>query len=245
MATWLSQFVLSISTQQPRDCRVLLIRHGRTFMNEHLAQPGKGWGAAGFSDPGLWDTELTSLGQQQAQELNAKLMKSAPSVDLLICSPLRRALHTAEVAFAGSAGASISRRLVTPLAAERLFLSSDIGSPVAELSSRFSPAWRIGETLQDGWWYQGSAADAEWRPPGAYLTAGEPQHAFSARIGRLTALLQSYAAGSTRPECIALVAHSEVIYALIGRAVGNCECMELRVSDLPAKPFVRADADER
>ena len=32
---------------------VMLIRHGRTEMNEHLAQPGKEWGAPGFVDPGL------------------------------------------------------------------------------------------------------------------------------------------------------------------------------------------------
>ena len=42
--------------------RLLLVRHGRTFMNEHLSQPGKAWGAAGFVDPGLWDTRLTPTG---------------------------------------------------------------------------------------------------------------------------------------------------------------------------------------
>ena len=26
---------------------LLLVRHGRTFMNEHLSQPGKAWGSAG------------------------------------------------------------------------------------------------------------------------------------------------------------------------------------------------------
>ena len=41
---------------------LLLVRHGRTFMNEHLSQPGKAWGAAGFVDPGLWDTRLTPTG---------------------------------------------------------------------------------------------------------------------------------------------------------------------------------------
>ena len=238
MAAWLSQFVLSLSAQQqtPRDCRLLLIRHGRTFMNEHLATPGKEWGADGFSDPGYWDTELTPLGEQQAQQLNAQFCASSPRVDMLICSPLRRALRTAELAFDGSPGASISQRLVTPLAAERLFLSSDVGSPVAELSSRFSPEWRLDEALDDGWWYQNADSDTEWRPPGTYLTVGEPQHEFSARMGRLTALLHSCCAAESEIKCIALVSHAEVIQALTGRAVKNCECLELRISDLPAAP---------
>ena len=42
--------------------RLLLVRHGRTFMNEHLSQPGKAWGDPGFVDPGLWDTRLTPTG---------------------------------------------------------------------------------------------------------------------------------------------------------------------------------------
>ena len=43
--------------------RLLLVRHGRTFMNEHLSQPGKAWGDPGFVDPGLWDTRLTPTGE--------------------------------------------------------------------------------------------------------------------------------------------------------------------------------------
>ena len=85
--------------------RLLLVRHGRTFMNEHLSQPGKGWGAGGFVDPGLWDTRLTPTGEAQARELNAQLRarQSAgePGIDLLLSSPLRRALTTAEIGFDG------------------------------------------------------------------------------------------------------------------------------------------------
>ena len=105
--------------------RLLLIRHGQTEMNEHLALPGNAWGANNFVDPGYFDTRLTQVGMEQARKLNQQFLASPPRVDLLISSPLHRALHTAELAFAGPAGQSIRRRLVTPLAAERLFLSSE------------------------------------------------------------------------------------------------------------------------
>ena len=76
------------------DARLLLIRHGRTEMNEHLAQAGREWGADDFTDPGFWDTELTATGQQQARSLCEQFRASKfPLVDTLISSPLRRALH--------------------------------------------------------------------------------------------------------------------------------------------------------
>ena len=74
----------------------------------------------GFVDPGLWDTRLTPTGEAQARDLNTQLRarQSAgePGVDLLLASPLRRALATAEIGFDGVACAS---RRVEPLASER------------------------------------------------------------------------------------------------------------------------------
>ena len=67
----------------------------------------------------LMNITLT-IGEAQARELNVQLRarQSAgePGVDLLLASPLRRALATAEIGFDGVACAS---RRVEPLAAER------------------------------------------------------------------------------------------------------------------------------
>jgi broad specificity phosphatase PhoE len=61
-------------------------------------------------DPLLYDTKLTNEGQLQALKLNKKLMTGpAPGAaaaaltrpDLIVVSPLTRALHTAQLAFAG------------------------------------------------------------------------------------------------------------------------------------------------
>ena len=54
--------------------RILFIRHGRTYMNEYLSQPGSRWGDAGFTDIGLpsqlyRDSPLSEKGIRQAQDL--------------------------------------------------------------------------------------------------------------------------------------------------------------------------------
>ena len=206
-----------------RDARLLLIRHGHTEMNEYLAaNPFK----AGFSDPGFFDTKLTAVGQKQAQELREA---GLPPVDTLISSPLRRALHTADIVFADAA---VAHRIVTPLAAERLFLSSDVGSPVTELAERFD-AWQIEDSLQERWWYQGDDEAQEWRPPGTYLVPGEPQQMFAERMTQLIRFLQSiHNSGAGSGGCVALVCHAEVIYALTGKNVDNCAMVDTRLSEL-------------
>ena len=231
-------FALSLA-----DPQLLFIRHGHTHMNEYLSKPGSEWGAPNFVDPGFFDTELTPLGVSQASELNAKLGGSElPRVDVLISSPLQRALHTSELAFAGL---SISKRLVTPLAAERLFLSSDVGSPVAKLVARFDPEWRLQETLREWWWYQGDVSwtDSEWRPPGKYLCAGEPRDVFTARMVELMAFLRTQCNDppSGRESTICVVAHKQVVYALTGVKANNCECVQVRLSQLPELPWVEED----
>jgi broad specificity phosphatase PhoE len=237
MAAWLSLAAAALA-----DSRLLLIRHGRTEMNDHLATPDRQWGARDFVDPGLWDTELTPFGRQQARQLGERFAAAAPRVDVLCTSPLRRALHTAELVFDGAVGARVGRRLVTPLAAERLLLSSDVGSPLAELLRRFSRAWRLDEAVCEGWWYQGMDNEPEWRPPGTYLVRGEPQHAFTKRMSALIQKLRALADETISGEgaCIALVTHAEVIHALTGKSVNNCECLELRLSELPNVPYERA-----
>jgi glucosyl-3-phosphoglycerate phosphatase len=199
-------------------------------MNDHLAQPGKEWGTPGFVDPGLWDTSLTPAGEDQARVLNEQLKLAGVHIDLLVASPLRRALQTADIAFAD---VRCHAREVTPLAAERCFLSSDVGSPLDELKRRHGPEWGL-DSLSDGWWYQADDSQGEWRPPGEYLYAGEPDTAFYSRMRRLLAYLRSKAGGGG---CVALVAHWGVIYALTGRSLQNAECITLASTELTAEPF--------
>lgn len=58
--------------------RIVLIRHGRTYMNERLAEPGSRWGDRGFTDvfddDALFrDSPLSPTGEAQARSLSAWL----------------------------------------------------------------------------------------------------------------------------------------------------------------------------
>ena len=232
------RLALVLLTGLPRSgdamTRLLLVRHGRTEMNEWMSKPGKGWGAPGFVDPALWDTRLTPTGEMQARELNSQMRSWHPEVDLLLASPLRRALATAEIGFDG---VRCQTQRIEPLAAERCFLSSDVGSPITELQRSFSPAWGF-ETLPERWWFQGGELTPEWRPPGTYVNPGEDSKTFYARMARLIEALRACAG---EHETVALVAHWGVLNALTGRSFKNCEWSDQLVSDLPDTPFVAPD----
>ena len=217
---------------------VMFIRHGRTEMNEHLSRPGNQWGAPNFLDPGLWDTTLTNVGEYQAKQLNEQLtvQLSGRRVDLLVSSPLRRALQTAEIAFAGIECTTYD---VSPLAAERCFLSSDVGSHPDVLRRTFRPEWALGfDALSDEWWYRPVTPHDEWRPPGTYLNVGEPDDTFYRRMRDLLAYLRSKLSSNQR---VALVAHWGTIYALTGLSLRNAECITLPASELTAEPFIIPD----
>lgn len=69
-----------------------------------------------------FDTRLTERGCQEAAAAAQQVARMAPAPTLLVSSPLTRALHTAEIAFARVE----CPRLAHPLASERLEHSSDV-----------------------------------------------------------------------------------------------------------------------
>lgn len=72
-----------------------------------------------------FDTSLTDTGVDQARRAARKAKGLRPAPELLVVSPLSRALHTADLAFPpASVGCP---RIMHPLARERLYLSSDVG----------------------------------------------------------------------------------------------------------------------
>lgn len=74
-----------------------------------------------------FDTSLTDVGVEQARKAKGKAKGLRPTPELLVVSPLSRALHTADLAFPSS---SVDcPRILHPLARERLYLSSDVGLP--------------------------------------------------------------------------------------------------------------------
>jgi broad specificity phosphatase PhoE len=228
---------LEMSTSTPAvDKRIVIIRHGQTEMNEHLSrQP---WGSPRFRDARLWDTVLSLEGIRQAKDLNKRMSRSSSllaSVELIVSSPLTRAIQTADIAFHNLLP-SIPR-IVTPYASERLYLSSDVGQPKAELISRYT-TWDFSEISDEmkPWWYTPEAVGGEyieWRPPGDYACPGEPGDIFRARIEKLKGWLEN------RPEqVICLVTHWGVARNLTGCDLHNCQVKEVLLSDIMRRPFI-------
>ena len=194
------------------------------------------WGSPGFTDPGLWDTRLTNRGEAQATKLNRELLSSGWSTELLISSPLTRALQTSMRVFDG---VPVQRRTVSPLCAERLFLSSDVGRSPLELREDF-PAFDFPATLEPTWWYtpaEGEPQPPEWRPAGKFCCPGEPEEVFHARLNAFKELL-----GCMPESKITIVAHWGVIHALTGKSLENCQTVTCCLSELPTRLFTLQDA---
>jgi probable phosphoglycerate mutase len=88
--------------------RLFYVRHGETEMNV----------------AGMWsgqiETPLTEKGRQQAKEAGKALKAKLPHVDLIICSPLARAYHTASI-IAEEIGYQVKDIQKSPLLLERSF----------------------------------------------------------------------------------------------------------------------------
>mmetsp|Transcript_20510 Transcript_20510/g.33243 ORF Transcript_20510/g.33243 Transcript_20510/m.33243 type:complete len:250 (+) Transcript_20510:257-1006(+) len=205
--------------------RLYLIRHGRTEMNDYLSNYSYG---DSFPDPGMYDTRLTSLGQKQATGLRTATALLDPPPQVLIASPLSRALMTAELAFEGTFDGP---REVCALASERIYHASDVGAVPEVIAAKF-PNWNI-ESLRETpiWWYNGGQDDPK-------AVVEEPTEVFDARMIALKAWIER------RDETvIAIVAHWGVWYNLTGRQFENCELVECELSDLKIGAGDLADWD--
>jgi len=88
--------------------KLFYVRHGETEMNV----------------AGIWsgriETPLTKKGQQQAKQAGKSLKTKLPNIDLIICSPLSRAYHTASI-IAEEIGYPIEKIQKSDLVLERNF----------------------------------------------------------------------------------------------------------------------------
>ena len=122
-------------------------------------------------------------------------------------------------------------------------ISTQVGTPVSKLrdgvGKRF--AFRREEFPEDNWWYGALAnSDAyapppkdDWRPPGAYCSAGEPLSTFRARMAALTEWL------AERDEAvIGLTCHWGVLAALTGSSFENNEVRRIPLSELRVRTDV-------
>lgn len=176
-----------------------------------------------FTDP-LWrDTILTPLGQEQAKALVGDARLAA--VDLVVCSPLTRALQTCELAYGGASGIPPGARVVAqPLAREKMWHSSDVGRSRARLENDFP--WADFSSLAGDWWQWGGEADERRGRIETYINGEdeivstppeEPSEDFAARCRALIEFLDEQPV-----ETISVFCHWGIISQMTGADAKNC-----------------------
>lgn len=176
---------------------IYLIRHGQSTFNAIHVATGV--------DPMHLDARLSPLGHQQVAQAREAL--AAIPFELVVCSPLTRAIETAAGLFAGRDVPF----LVTCRHRERLESSCDVGRSPEELAADF-PHLSFTD-LRSRWWHDG--------PLNERGLPIEPVETLEERIAHFKEWIVE------RPEkTIAVVGHGTFFYHLAGRFLANCEVMQ-------------------
>jgi glucosyl-3-phosphoglycerate phosphatase len=186
--------------------QIFLIRHGQSTFNAVFEATG--------IDPMHYDARLSPLGWQQV-EAARRALSELPAPDLVIASPLTRAIETSLGLF-GHAGVPIE---ITCRHREQVGASCDIGRPPATLAAEF-PSLSFAH-LSDPWWH-----DQDHGPDGLPV---EPQPLFEQRV-------ESFRAWTATLEApiVMIVGHAGFFRQLTGHRFQNCEIQ--RWSPLMPRP---------
>ena len=176
---------------------VILIRHGQSTFNAHFEATG--------IDPGHVDARLTEIGHQQAASARAR-MADFPRPDLVISTPLTRALQTTLGIFGGT-GVPVE---VTCRHREHLEAFCDIGRTPVELAAEF-PGLAF-DHLDDPWWHNGPV-DERGLPI-------EPHEVFNGRVQGFTQWLTEHPSAT-----VAVIGHGSFFRHMTGRGFANCEIL--------------------
>lgn len=180
---------------------ILCIRHGESTFNA-------AWRIDPV-DPLHFDAPLSGQGWRQVAQARSRL--AGIPVEVVLTSPLTRALQTAVGVFDGHANRPRIR--VAPLLRERVENSCDVGRAPAALAAEF-PAIDLSG-LDEVWWHNAG-------PPDVRGICVEPVAVVEGRAAQLRAEL------AKRSECVlALVGHATFFFHLTGRALANCEVTQL------------------
>jgi broad specificity phosphatase PhoE len=181
--------------------KMLCIRHGESTFNA-------AWAATG-ADPLHYDARLSARGVEQVRQAREALRAFA--VEAVMVSPLTRALQTAVGVFGDHPRAP--RMHIVPLLRERVENSCDVGRAPAALAAEF-PGLDFAH-LPAVWWH----AEGEGDERGVHV---EPEAVVRRRVEDFRAMLVP-----RREAVIAVVGHGTFLRHLTGRALANCEVVEV------------------
>lgn len=191
---------------------VHLIRHGHTTYTEAHFKTKLG------NSP--FDVTLSTLGIQQAIDLKARLFNL--EAELILTSPLTRALQTLQHALNFTQGMGALRVEVSDLHTEHVHNSGDVGRPASILSNEFP--WISFSGLKDVWWFSPQGAPND--PIEGIFQSEESMDHLRKRVGIFRQFILS------RPEnVIAVIGHSTFFRELSGKRqrMKNCEILTMQV----------------
>lgn len=185
---------------------VLLIRHGESTNNVLWAGDRDGFLAARSDDP-----PLTPLGVEQAAQLAAHVRATGERIDRLVCSPMLRAIQTAQP-LAAVLGVPVEvwvevhehggMYVGNPHTGEGFAARPGLSrSAIAELLPEAALPEAVGP---EGWWRTGAEGD----------------DLFSARIGGALARLVDESGRAADDDVIGIVTHGAFADALLRAALG-------------------------
>ena len=151
---WLQGLLLAPPAKPKRAAKkptepttLLLVRHGQSMHNISSVAEHSDTGA----DESLYDAPLSPLGKQQVAALAGH--EELATAELIITSPLTRAVQTLYGAFPRAPSDCPAPVEVWALAAEHLTDSCDIGSGASALAKVFPRLAQQFRTLPEVWWY--------------------------------------------------------------------------------------------
>lgn len=191
----------------------------------------------------LKDLDGGSAEAKQILSLSTQDVTILDDLELVLTSPLTRALQTLEIGLYPTIQQKQLPIMALPLATERVYLISDIGKMQSELKKEyiyvdFNTAFPEGEYEP---WYFTPDDDLvenyiEWRPcreGQVYSCLGEPQGHFDRRMSELYRFLDN-----REESTIAVVCHAGVIDWFVQEIFENCELRVINFDDLKPRSLV-------
>ncbi|GAM24496.1 hypothetical protein SAMD00019534_076710, partial [Acytostelium subglobosum LB1] len=197
--------------------RIYLIRHGQSTFNAAYQLHKK--------DPFLFDAMLTELGEQQANSLADHVAKLT-DIELVVSSPLSRALDTTRRGFSKAIKERALKVEVITLHSEYVQTSDDTGRERSIVQKEF-PDFDLSH-IQERWWYlpEELKHDMSIDTQEYFKTIG-----YKENLDQLQARMDEFKAWlmARQENTIAVVGHSEFFYYLMEKKLPyfkNCQILQ-------------------
>jgi len=183
-----------------------------------------------------WDPPLTDLGREQARDAAVKLKEQNMKIELIVVSPLPRALQTGLIVLEEEIRNGVPV-IAHPLATEQVTGSDDIGNSFAFLKKQYPQVdWSLMPDKEVWFWTPSPVNTIE--EARAQFQANPQDEPWECVVARAASLEEWLA---ERPEkVIAVVAHGDLLEAMTGSSLKNAQSFMMEVKARVSHPNLKA-----